>query len=152
MPSIYEIADWRIQVDEAATDTLYQRLPSLGVSCPCLVCRDFLRALPALHTDARRQLVQLGIDLRKPFELTLIEETENGTLLYSGIYPLIGKLLTGEDSRCYFPDGVDYLQLSPLTEDLDLGFSRDASSLPDTLPTPLLLLDFLMELPGNAGE
>ncbi|MBL9142892.1 MAG: hypothetical protein JNM99_04340 [Verrucomicrobiaceae bacterium] len=84
----------------------------------------------------------LGVDLKKPSELTHYGSGKDGRHITGGFYHLIGRILDGADLLRGPPDFKTF-EFERLTPKFEFGFTSSAALVPSTFTaTPVLQLEW----------
>ena len=148
-----KILDWIIEVDPVKTKEFYKQLTTPSVSCGCLYCQNFEKAVPNLPETFLEALAELGIDIYKAIEVYEICEIENGIHLYGGWYHLNGRIAEGNDSFSTPVHGKgQQANLQQLEDNFFLGFTEGTNLVPKDFPEPVLQIEFTGNLPWLLNE
>jgi len=148
-----QFGPWEIEYDREATQAAYARMETYG--CTCRTCSIFRRAVPACLPEAVLLFFeQLGISPEKPTEV----------IGGQGIYHLVGKYISGEDiwqpvldqSQDALDESAERaraVQWFSLTEDFDVGFTREINLHPEEIsPEQALEMQLSFQLSRFADE
>lgn len=130
-------------VDVTATRKAYESLPELTDDCGCESCRNYLAALDHAPAELVAYLSELGVDIRKPAEMSRYDVKNGSKSQYGGFFHLAGAFSGGK-----FPD------VRPSDEDFTfriggstLFFDPQASLIKEGFPRPVLQLEVFLWLP-----
>lgn len=148
---LFEIGQYRIDVDIVKTKQFYKNADIISRSCTCDGCLNFEKAVDALPPSIIAFFADLGIDMRKACECYVNCTNEDGSLLYGGFYHICGTLLEGESAwkkingnTFYCWDNKAVFCVSP---DFHVSFQKDVALLEKDFPLPVIQLDFFARIP-----
>lgn len=147
-----KILDWTIEVDRANTKTFQGHLLTPSISCGCLYCQNFEKAVPNLPKKFVEVLTELGIDENKPAEVYKIYEVEKGLHFYGGWYHFIGRFLEGEDSYSATDEKTRQAKFQQLDKGFSIGFTTTTNLVAKDFPRPVLQIEFTGTLPWLLDE
>ena len=85
----------------------------------------------------------LGVDTRKPAELTHWDREKSGLHLVGGFFHFVGSILSGADAWKVIDDGTKTLHLEPFVAGFEIGFTAHVSLLPSPFAAqPATQLEF----------
>lgn len=134
------IGPWILEIDREKTREFYQQYHLITESCSCHYCANWSLACGSFRQETLDMFGRLGIDPRKEGEVFTANEKEDGMLLYSGFFHLVGKIIQGPDGEMALVNG------------LPIYFSAETDLVPESFPEPVLQWGFEMEIPWLLGE
>lgn len=150
---ILEAGRWKIDCDPTTTATCYSSLP-VGVDCSCADCRNFMAALDrAFPVEFRSIAGDLGVDIRKPAELSHCGREAAGLHLSGGWFHFVGALLQGADAWTEVGPASFTGALEQLVPGFEFGFSSRLLLVRDPfLQHSLVQLEFRTRVPWVISE
>lgn len=147
---LFEIAQYRLDIDVVKTKQFYKNADFVSKSCSCDDCLNFEKAVATLPPLVITFFSNLGIDMKKVCECYVNFSYDDGTLLYGGFYHVCGTLLNGESAwkkineniSCW--DDETAFHISP---DFYVSFQKDVALLEKDFPLPVIQLDFSARIP-----
>ena len=138
----YNLGNWTIDIDVEATRKFYQRFYAISDGCGCSYCINYVKACESYSKDIKDFFSDLGIIPTKEAEVYSCGEIENGRILYSGFYHIVGRIINGED--CWNPvdSNTKVHNLFQLSDDFNFGFTYDTNLVPDGFPKPVIQMEF----------
>jgi hypothetical protein len=124
---ITSIGRWEIECEPERTADRYSELP-LGSGCDCSDCRNFFSAIDlAFDTEFRELAESLGIDIRKPAELSHYGKEKSGPHYTGGWFHFVGHIRSGADA--WTPRGENSWDqaFEKLNGKIELGFTNRVS-------------------------
>lgn len=134
------IGPWTLEIDRKKTAEFYQQHHLITDDCSCHYCANYSLACENFSQEVLDMFKRLAIDPKKEGEVFTADEKEDGTLLYSGFYHVIGRIVHGPDGEMALVDGL------PIT------FSKETDLVPEGFPEPVLQWDFEMDVPWLLDE
>jgi hypothetical protein len=100
---------WEIQADVDATQLCYRQIEEAPFQgCDCAPCRNFALVEDGAYPQEIRALFrELGIDWRKPFELSHYSKVTSSLHMYGGWHYFCGRIDLGPQSRNSEPYRID---------------------------------------------
>lgn len=146
-----EIGRWVVEQDREATLRAFAQLP-LGSGCSCSDCRNFLATVDGLVPAFHTLTADLGIDARKPSELTAWCREETGLHLIGGFYHFVGRIVSGDDVL-QMKKGWGHFQFEQLAPCFEFGLSHHLQLVRSAFGSnPLVQLEFQTRVPWVLGE
>lgn len=131
---------WFLEVDLNRTKEHYSKDCEL---CECLYCENYRDVCRGMEPTIVEIFTALGIDPAMPSHLSEFGEMEDGLRLYIGNYPLVGKLIEGED--CTDSEWND--SNTARIENFTFGFGKDALYGQEEEPYSALHLEVEAQIP-----
>ena len=150
---IFEIGNYRLDVDVNRTRTYYDAASS--ISCDCPGCRNFLAAIHLIPKDVHHFFHQLGVSIEKAPDMTAYHSADGMRTYYNGWYHICGTILEGRDP--WIKTGETSYQLDPtckvpLTDGLSVFFSSHVNLLDPAFPQPAFTVEFEGNIPWVLDE
>lgn len=126
---IIKYKEWEFEVDIGFTRNMYSKFPSGGANeCECKDCENFAMNRDNVYPDEIKELfAKIGIDYHKESEVCHYVQLENGLHFYGGWFHFKGKILTGDDCRIFHSPETSTFNLTNITENFRIGFTRGNS-------------------------
>lgn len=97
------LADWRIAIHLAATQSVQRQARNPAEGCNCKWCGNWRQmASLVLPTDLIKQIERLGVDVAYPTDLYAFQVLDHGAYCRV-IYHVVGKLLSGPSTSVEDP-------------------------------------------------
>ena len=144
---------WTVEHEPSVTARCYADLP-IGVNCTCTDCLNYMAALDvAFPVEFRALADALGIDLRKPAELTHDGRDESGAHHVSGWFHIVGRICSGSDCWRAIGETTRVSELEPYATGMMLGFSSRNALVPGSFADQSVLqVEFETRVPWVLSE
>lgn len=151
---IFDFGMYVVDIDIEKTAN-YHRNDS-RITCDCLGCRNFDRAVASFPQEVRQFLERLGADPVKPEVLSIDYAPTKKTMAYSGFYYLCGTILKGREAWTKDEQGmhhVDEQRLLQIRDDYAVYFTEPRHGVVDAdFPKPIVELQYVCTLPWLMEE
>lgn len=147
---LFEIGQYRLDIDVAKTKQFYKTADVVSKSCSCDGCLNFEKAVSKLPPVIISFFTKLGIDMRKVCECYVNFSDDDGTLLYGGFYHVCGILLDGKSAWKKMNKNTFYWDKKAafsVSSDFFISFQKDIALLEKEFPLPVIQLEFFARLP-----
>lgn len=143
---------YRVDVDVEKTKNIYKRLPLVSESCPCEYCSNYEAAADNLHPDIHAFFNSIGADIKKPTEVYVNYENDDGTIYYGGFYHVCGTLLSHDGDDASSIDIGDDRDPYEVCENFRVSFQPNCDLLEDEFPAPVLQIEIREDVPWVLPE
>jgi hypothetical protein len=142
------VAEWELEVDAQATAVAYRLL---GEPCSCAYCRNYRQAYTALPSELLQLLDSLGVDPASPVHTSEVCESPDGTHLYIVYYDVVGRIISGPDTRLGAQAGTGGPAPVELSPGVRIGITGEPYA-PGHFPDPAIEFEFPVNLPWVIDE
>ena len=152
---VFEFSNYVLDIDVDETRNFYITARSISKGCSCSGCRNYEKAMDFVSKEVNSFFSQLGIDVKKPCEVYVNCTNTDNSVLYSGLYHVCGKMISGESAFISTGPNSKYLdekRLLTLTRDFRVFFQRELLLLEDSFPLPAIQLEILANIPWVIKE
>jgi hypothetical protein len=154
MLKIVTILDWKLEIDREITEKIYIAR-NIEEDCQCLLCKNYRSATKDIPQEILNIMDILGVNPSKPIEAIQYAENNDGSRFYSGIYNVIGRIVSGDDylqSNNFSKNGaMKHIEMKHIDKNVSVGFSKN-SYYPKGFPDPVFQFEFMANLPWRLKE
>lgn len=137
---IFELGDYRLEIDVERTRAFYRDAGFLTEDCICDGCCNYLLAADGFPQEVKEFFGRLGVDLKKAAEIIAwCAEDEGKSLFYGGFYHLCGRILNCVD--CWEENGAMSDKIYPIAEEYAVAFTEKVHLLEEGFPVPVLQME-----------
>lgn len=141
-----KIHNWILEVDVKNTYEQYKNKE--WDLCDCTYCLNFFQAMKTTSSKLTDLFNSLGIIPSKCVHLSEFGPTESGLYLYMGCYHIIGRIKEGKPVDTSSWDDHNVAEI----DNFSFVFSKDLIFVPGSMPSPVVQLDFSVEVPWVIEE
>jgi len=144
---MFEFGLYRVDIDIEKTRETYARLPLVSESCPCEYCSNYEAAADGFSPAVLEFFEAIGADVKKPTEVYVNYENDEGSIFYGGFYHGCGILLShdGDDGATIEPR--DDREPHDLSDGFRISFQSDCDLLEEDFPAPVLQIEIRANVP-----
>lgn len=140
-----KIGKWLLEINHDKTKQYYEK----GIEvCDCLYCVNYMEQMNNVDSEFNSLFQNLGINPTMPAQLAEFPAEEEGKHHYIGHYHFVGRIIEGEISTA---SNSREDNSSPLNN-FNLSITEELEFVPNDFPTPILQLDFSVDLPWKLKE
>jgi hypothetical protein len=140
------IHNWTLEVNVKETYDQYKN--AKWDLCDCTDCLNFFQAMKTISSELFDLFNSLGIIPSKCVHLSEFGPTENGLHLYMGCYHIVGRIKKGKPVDTNSWDEHNVAEI----DNFSFVFSNDLIFVPGSMPSPVLQMDFSLEIPWVLKE
>jgi hypothetical protein len=140
-----QIGQYKLEINDELNRSIFSIEENRIQKCGCPDCINFDMACQMISNTVIEFFDTIGIAINKPKELMCCYD-EDGKVLYSGYYNLVGKMLEGKD--CYKLNWkneiteVSSIEYEELTEGFKVGFAVGDDWCINGINYPHIVLEF----------
>ena len=136
------IGHFNLDIDVNRTREFYKTQAHIMENCDCASCRNYAQAVTRLPEAVQELFDNLGVDINQEAEVMIPYKLEDGRLIYSAFYHLVGKIIS-----CVTPH-----ESTKISDDCCVWFSAEGDLVPKEFPQPVVQLFFDAKLPWLLDE
>lgn len=147
---IFDIGQYRLDIDVVKTKHFYKNAHVVSKSCSCDGCLNFEKAVSTLPASVITFFANLGIDMKKVCECYVNCTNDDGNLLYGGFYHVCGTLLEGKSVWKKINENIsrwDSKSAFSISPDFCVSFQEDIALLEKEFPLPVIQMEFSAKIP-----
>lgn len=136
------IGHFQLEIDVAKTRGFYQTQPYASQKCDCASCRNYAKAVAILPATVKNLFASLGVNIHQQAEAMIPYRLEDGQLMYSAFYHLVGEIIS-----CVKPH-----ESANIADDVSVWFSAECDLVPEGFPPPIVQMFVDAKLPWLLDE
>ena len=137
-----DIGHFKLEVDVDRTREFYKTWHPITQDCDCASCKNYIKAIEVIPENVKHFFEKLGIDMYKEAEVMIPLKVEDGKLMYSVFYHLVGKIMSCENPK----NSVE------ISDGFSVWFSNGCDLIPEQFPKPVVQMFLYAKLPWLLDE
>ena len=144
----HSIGKYVLDIDVARTRAYYENAGR--ITCDCIGCRNYELAVEHLPGNIKDFFEILGIDIRKPAEISVNCKRRDGNLFYSGFYHICGTIEEGKNTLIQVSENVfhfDQAYFCSLADKFQISFQQECYLVDEYFPRPVFQMEIFADIP-----
>ena len=138
------LSNWTIEYDFNKTKDFYKNFNYIIDDCNCYYCKNYFNYVDNLSNKILDFFNTLGLDIKKATEIYVLNNNNDGIILYGGFYHIVGNLLSNND--VWGNSIINEKELYIVDKDFKIGFTKKLSLVPKDFPKPVLQMEIITNI------